>query len=176
MNRIFAFVAALACACLLVAGCGTSTSTAPLAVTPVAGRHAAPPFSVPNLAGGTPISLAALHGHPVLVSFWASWCNPCRTEMPTLEQFARTHPALDVIGLATLDQNGASRAFAQSVGVTYPLGVDADGSILARYGAAALPATAVIDTQGRLISTVYGPLTSADLTAIARQFGVASGA
>ena len=136
------------------------------------GGAPAPAFVVPNLNGGAPISLAAYRGRPVIVSFWASWCNNCRQEMPALEQFSKTHPRVAVLGIATLDEDSASRAFATSVGATYPLGTNADGTLLARYGGIALPVTAFVGARGQLISTGNGQVTANDLAAIAPQLGI----
>jgi cytochrome c biogenesis protein CcmG, thiol:disulfide interchange protein DsbE len=135
------------------------------------GSGPAPTFVVPNLRGGAPISLAAYRGRPVIVSFWASWCSDCRQEMPALETFSRAHPRVAVLGIATLDEDGASRAFATSVGATYPLGTNADGTLLARYGGVALPVTAFVGSRGQLISTVNGQVTAADLARIAPELG-----
>ncbi len=137
----------------------------------LSGGGPAPTFVVPNLHGGTPLSLAAYRGRPVIVSFWASWCNYCRQEMPALEQFSKSHRRVAVLGIATLDEDGASRAFATTVGATYPLGKDADGTLLARYGGIALPVTAFIGSRGQLISTVNGQVTASDLAAIAPRLG-----
>jgi hypothetical protein len=77
-----------------------------------------------------------------------------------------------VLGIATLDQDGASRAFAASVGATYTMGTNSDGTLLYDYGGLALPTTAIVDGRGRVVSTIYGPVTANDLAAIARQLGV----
>ena len=140
------------------------------ALTP-SGNGPAPTFVVPNLNGGPPVRLAAYRGRPVIVNFWASWCGPCRAEMPALEQFSKAHPRVAVLGIASLDHDSASRAFATAVGATYPLGTNADGTLLARYGGLALPVTALVGTRGQLISTVYGQVSASDLAAIARQLG-----
>jgi len=147
-----------------------SSSTQPT-ITPTGGKPA-PLFTVPNLYGGTAVSLAAYRGHPVVVNFWASWCGPCRSEMPALERFSAAHPGVTVLGIATLDQDGASRAFAKSVGATYTMGTNGDGTLLAKYGGLAMPTTAIVDARGRLVSTIYGPVTAGDLAGIARQLGV----
>lgn len=136
------------------------------------GGGPAPGFTVPNLGGGPPISLAAYRGRPVIVSFWASWCTDCRAEMPALQAFSTAHPTVAVIGVATLDEDGASRAFAKTVGVTYPLGSNSDGTVLAKYGGVALPVTALVGTRGQLITTIYGQVTAKELASLAGMLGV----
>ena len=158
-------------AALVLAGCSSGMSSNTQATLKPSGGGPAPAFVVPNLNGGTPVSLASYRGRPVIVNFWASWCGPCRAEMPALEQFSKAHPRVAVLGIASLDQDSASRAFAASVGATYPLGTNADGTLLARYGGLALPVTALVGSRGQLISTIYGQVTASDLAAIARQLG-----
>jgi len=172
MRRIFAVLAVIGIAGVGLAGCSSGMSASSSATSSGAGRHPAPLFAAPNLYGGAPVRLAAYRGRPVILSFWASWCGPCRSEMPALEKFASSHPGIAVIGIATLDQSGSSRQFATSMGATYPMGTDTEGSLMAKYGGVALPTTAIIDAQGRLVSTIFGGVTASDLTGIASQLGV----
>jgi len=172
VRGIFAAPLAVGLACAVLVGCSAGMSSNTAATVAPTGGKPAPLFRVPNLYGGTPVRLAAYRGRPVLVNFWASWCGPCRSEMPALERFASTYPRVVVLGIATLDQDGASRSFAKSVGATYPMGTDADGTLLARYGGLAMPTTAVVSPTGRLLGTIYGPVSAGDLAGIARQLGL----
>lgn len=112
----------------------------------------APAFTAPGY-GGTPVSLAALHGHPVVLNFWASWCPPCRAEMPVLEAAYRAYRARGVVVIGidgATDTWSASRTFLSVRGVTYPVGRDDRGQIAKRYHVAALPTTYFIRADGRI--------------------------
>ena len=103
---------------------------------------------------------------------WASWCEPCQRETPALIAFSKAHPGLDVIGVATNDAPSDSRRFARQKGIPYPVGVDQEGSVAARYGATGLPTTVVIDAEGRVADTFYGEISPSQLEGYARQLGV----
>jgi len=108
----------------------------------------------------------ALADHPetVVLNFWASWCVPCRTEMPEIDRFAASHPEVTVIGVAVEDNEQAARAFAAEVGVGYPLGLDdAIGDLYPRLG---LPTTYVI-RDGLIVAKADGALTFTDLEELA---------
>jgi cytochrome c biogenesis protein CcmG/thiol:disulfide interchange protein DsbE len=172
MRRILAVLVSIGIAGPGLVACSSGMSTSQHTTTSPVGRRAAPQFVASRLAGGPPVRLAAYRGHPVLVNFWASWCGPCRSEMPALQTFAARHPGIEVIGIATLDVNSQSRAFAQSVGADYTMATDNSGSLLAKFGTVSVPTTVVIDPHGGVVSTVFGPVTAADLNGIARQLGV----
>lgn len=116
----------------------------------------APAFTLPDLQGRK-VSLTSLRGRPVLVNFFASWCPPCRAEMPELEALAQSHPdCLQVVGIAQ-NSGGAPAvsAFARERGVTYPLLLD-DGSAGASYSVQTLPYSVLIDADGRIAGTFDG--------------------
>ena len=173
VRRALVLALALVAALLMVSGCaGLGQDGAAVALTPQADRPPAPAVAVPALDGGKRVSLAALRGRPVVLNFWASWCEPCTKEMPILVDLARDHPGLDVVGLAVNDRRGDSRRFARQVGADFTLGVDGDGDVAARYGASGLPMTAIIDREGRIAATVFGPVTRDALEGFADQLGV----
>lgn len=99
-------------------------------------------------------------GKPLVVNLWASWCSPCRAEMPAFE---RVHQKLgdDVafIGVTDDPDHAAAREVAAKTGVTYPLAVDTGQHLLIDLGVAGLPATVFIDAQGRIIGRHAGVLT-----------------
>ena len=92
---------------------------------------AAPDFTLDTLEGGT-ITLSELRGRPVMLNFWASWCLPCRTEMPAIERVHQrlSEKGLVIIGLnvTSQDTEAAARSFAQEFGLTFPIAFDRDGS------------------------------------------------
>ncbi|GAC1606025.1 MAG: hypothetical protein NVS4B10_19950 [Myxococcales bacterium] len=96
----------------------------------------------------------------MLVNFFASWCPPCRAELPELEALAQAHPdCLQVVGIAENSGNAAEvSAFARGRGVTYPLLLD-DGSAGANYSVATLPHSVLVDAEGRVAGTFDGPVT-----------------
>lgn len=116
----------------------------------------APSFEL-SLFDGSNFVLAD-HSETVVINFWASWCIPCRTEMPAFDEFARVHPEITVIGIAVDDTEQASRAFAEELDVGYLLGIDTDDEISPLYPRVGLPTTYVI-ADGVLRAHFQGALT-----------------
>jgi thiol-disulfide isomerase/thioredoxin len=116
-----------------------------------------PPFLVNDLDGGI-ISTADLHGKVVLVNFWATWCPPCREEIPELIELSKRYKdKLQVIGVSMDDSPaGEVRQFAKQIGITYPV-VMGSGAIEAEYGGVpALPTSFVISPDGRVVQKHAG--------------------
>ena len=102
---------------------------------------------------GAPISLDRFRGHPIVLNFWASWCPPCRAEMPALEAAYRKYAGRGVIVIGidgATDTWEASRSFLAARGVTYPVGRDDRGQVAQSYHVAALPTTIFIKADGRV--------------------------
>lgn len=134
----------------------------------------APDFSV-ALFDGTRFSLAEHldgDGRPVLLNLWASWCGPCRAEMPDLSAASRQHPGVLVLGVAVDDSPDAARAFAAEIEVAYPVGADDErGSVDEAFAAPGLPATYLIDGGGRIVRIAYGVLTAGQIEALLAEVG-----
>lgn len=116
-----------------------------------------PPFLVNDLDGGI-ISTAGLHGKVVLVNFWATWCPPCREEIPELIELSnRYKDKLQIIGISMDDAPASEvRQFAKQIGITYPV-VMGSGAIEAEYGGVpALPTSFVISPDGRVVQKHAG--------------------
>lgn len=102
-------------------------------------------------------------GRPVLLNLWASWCPPCREEMPYLDDAARRHPEVLFLGVAVRDDPAAAATAAHELGVTYAVGADLDGTVDAAFPSPGLPATFLIGSDGTLIGSVYGGLGPEDI-------------
>jgi cytochrome c biogenesis protein CcmG, thiol:disulfide interchange protein DsbE len=126
--------------------------------------RAAPALRLRTLDGGR-VDLAALRGRPVVVNFWATWCEPCVREFPLLAATAAGHRAarLAVIGVLYKDRPDAARAFVRRHGGTWPMGMDADGRTAAAWGVVGLPHTFFVRPDGTLASHQLGELTQANL-------------
>jgi cytochrome c biogenesis protein CcmG, thiol:disulfide interchange protein DsbE len=136
-------------------------------VIPSDERTPAPAFRVDALNGAGEVALADYAGTPVVLNFWASWCEPCQREMPALVEFSNERTGVQVVGLAVTDEPSASRAFARETGADFPLGVDRRGDTIAKFGATGLPATVFIDSEGRVAATAFGELTRQQFDAYA---------
>jgi cytochrome c biogenesis protein CcmG, thiol:disulfide interchange protein DsbE len=125
-------------------------------------RKAAPPL--PSAVLRPPkVSLASLRGEPALINFWASWCEPCRQEAPELERFQRSLRGGRLVGVDYTDRENAGRDFVHQYGWSFPILDDPDGVYGARYDLPGLPTTVVLDAGGRIVETLRGPQTAADL-------------
>lgn len=141
------------------------------------GESDLPDVALDCLGGGAPVNLADLAGKPTIINLWASWCVPCRTEMPLL---ARAHQEYgDAVRFIGIDYNDSAPddaiELARASGVTYPLLADADQTTRADLKVVGLPHTIFLDAQGRITTTVRGDAfrSYADLTAaIERHLGV----
>jgi thiol-disulfide isomerase/thioredoxin len=123
------------------------------------------PRELPNLrfadGQGTPTSLAAFHGRVVLLNVWATWCPPCREEMPTLDRLQATlgGPEFEVVALS-IDQSGMPvvQAFFAQAGIQHLHAyVDTFGDASSSLGAGGIPLTLLIDRDGREIGRKLGP-------------------
>lgn len=157
---------ALALVVLALGVAWTFASRAPVAATtggapPPSSREgfSAPDFTLDSLDGGQ-TTLSDLRGQIVLVNLWASWCLPCRAEMPAIERVYRSYKdlGLEVLAVNATNQDSvdAATAFVQERGLTFPVLLDRTGSTSAAYNLRGLPSSFFIDRQGVIRSVVIG--------------------
>ena len=153
----------------VLTGCGRDTPAIP-GVQEVAPSDREP---MPALAGstldGSSLDLADLAGSVVVLNNWASWCAPCREEMPYLVDLAANDPSVRVVGLNVQDEPAAAEAFVRELGIDFPSIVDPDGALLRTIPGvppAALPSTVIVDPQGRIAGRIIGPIDPGQLTSL----------
>jgi peroxiredoxin len=121
-------------------------------------------YDVKGLDGRTN-ALARYHGSVVVMNLWATWCPPCREEMPALQRFYVENKAKGVIVLG-VDQGesaAAAAAFVREHGVTFPILLDADQQYGRSYAAVGLPTTVIVDRNGHVVRGIAGQLTLAQM-------------
>ena len=121
-------------------------------------------FETANHEAGETLRLSDLRGRPVVVNFWYPLCPPCRAEMPDLEQAFQDHRdegvefvGVDELILGTVEDG---QDFVTEIGVTYALGADVEGDLIAEYGIVGFPTTVFIDRDGTIVRKWTGILTA----------------
>jgi thiol-disulfide isomerase/thioredoxin len=189
MKRVHIAAMAILLAAALMSGCSSQQPESPHAVAPVVGGpllpsvpslpervepsvelgRYAPDFSLTSLSGDT-VTLSDLRGKTVVLNFWASWCAPCRQEMPLLQA---TYEAYGGDGLVVLAVNMGEegrrvRGFAEDMAVTFPVFADEKTSVGTLYRVRGAPTTYFVDRDGVVRQRFVGQLTAGMLGAILR--------
>jgi len=173
----FSIVVALLIALTLTA-CGGGGSSTPEesfiegsgAVTriDIADRKAAPALSGMTLSGKTFIFNP---GQVAVVNVWASWCSPCRAEIPILIELAKQYPEVQFLGILTRDNPATAEAFARRFAIPYPTFID-DSLLIGFKGslpANAIPSTVIIDKNGNVAARISGEVTLTSLSKLIRE-------
>jgi cytochrome c biogenesis protein CcmG, thiol:disulfide interchange protein DsbE len=131
------------------------------------GDPALPALSFGCLGGGT-LDLGRAPGVPTVVNLWASWCGPCREELPLVQQLAAAAgDRVRVVGVVSKDGWEQATSFAGDAGARFPSGFDAQGDLMTRLGLRGLPYTYFLDAEGAIAYVQTGPVASyADLRAL----------
>jgi peroxiredoxin len=116
-----------------------------------------PEFSLSDLTGRN-IHLKDFRGKLILLNFFATWCHPCREEMPGMERLFRSHRAKGFVVVAVNLQEGATmvRPFVEKLKLSFPIVLDAEGTISREYGVRALPVTFLIGRDGKILWRAIG--------------------
>ncbi len=123
----------------------------------------APDFELQDLQGQN-VRLSDLYGKPILLNFWASWCPPCRKEMPDLQEFfSRYGDKIHVIGINSNDHPQSVQEFLSQYGVTYTNLLDTQGKIFVLYKLTGLPTSFFIDENGIIRGKWLGSMSVADM-------------
>jgi len=123
----------------------------------------APDFSLPTLTGSS-VRLSDLRGKPVVINFWASWCNPCRKEFAAFRRVLASHKGqFVVLGVDYKDIDSDAATFARQQKASWPMLVDGTNAVSQAYGVRAVPQTFFIAADGTIVSRIYSQLSSDDL-------------
>jgi peroxiredoxin len=124
----------------------------------------APDFSLPDLNGKL-VKLSELRGQPVLINFWATWCIPCKQEMPAIDAAYQAHKDQGFTVLAIEIEEPADEVtqYVQDLKLTFTPLLDRDPRVFDRYGVRAMPSSFFIDRQGKVSAVHFGPLTNQQL-------------
>lgn len=145
---LFAFVAALAC----LAPPAAAETTGEVRIGGVLREAQLDGLSGPSKA------LSAWRGKPLVINVWASWCNPCRAEMASLQSLAKRYGGrqFNVIGISTDDYRDRAQAFLRDTGTTFPSYIDHRLELENMLGANRIPLTLLVDAKGKVLEKIYG--------------------
>lgn len=133
---------------LMISACGGALSAAQ---GPGEVGKKAPSLSIQSLNGKGAVSLDEMTGKVTVVSFWATWCEPCKQTLAQLEELrAKSGGTVEVIGIAVDDTSRGVAELAKAQGVTFPIAWDENHSLMWRWSVEAMPTTYVLDTKGRI--------------------------
>jgi thiol-disulfide isomerase/thioredoxin len=139
---------------------GTESNSGNLEPAPIAG-HPAPGFALFNI-DGQEVNLSDFQGKPVIINFWATWCGPCRVEMPHLQEaFAEHQGDVVVLGVNLRDRDDpdAVPGFVEEFGLTFPVVLDTEaGDIAKTYKVFGQPASVFVKPDGTIHELFYGPI------------------
>ncbi len=145
------------------------TGSGQAAAQPAVARpeQAAPDFSLPTLSGGQ-VSLGDYSGQVVMIKMWATWCPPCRAEMPEIDEFYRAHKDKGFVVLAINSQEEAPTVerFIQEQGFSFPVLLDTRGQVLNRYSVRGLPTSIIINEEGAIHYVHTGAITKKQMEII----------
>ncbi len=146
-------------------------STSPSAASPAATqsvKRAAPNFTVQDINGNT-VSFSDFKGKPVVINFWASWCPPCKAEMPDYEKMYKEYSVKGVVFMMVDVIDGSretlsiAKKFLQDTGYTFTAYFDVKGSASSVYGISSLPTSVFVDRDGNVSSGYVGMMDAAKL-------------
>jgi thiol-disulfide isomerase/thioredoxin len=146
---------------LLLAACGGAEGGLPEGISE---GKLAPDFRLETLAGGE-VSLSDHRGDVVLINFWATWCAPCRAEIPAIEAVhqARQNEGFVVLGVNYQESRDVVEPFARELAIPYPVLLDESGRVMETYRAIGLPMSIIVDREGIIQVRHAGLLTEAQL-------------
>jgi cytochrome c biogenesis protein CcmG/thiol:disulfide interchange protein DsbE len=135
---------------------------------PRVGQSSAPAVGTPAIAfdlkslDGNSVGLTSFRGRPLMMNFFASWCDPCREEMPLINELAVEAAKDDyaVLGIAVEDTRAAVTQYAQEAKLVFPIALDLNSTVKRAYRIFGPPATFFIDSQGTIRDVVIGPMTA----------------
>lgn len=122
-----------------------------IAAPVTADKGAAPDFGLPDAAGQT-VSLSDFEGQVVLINFWASWCGPCREEMPLLNALHERYEPMGftMLGVNVEEDSTAADRFLNGTPVSFPILYDRENAVSQLYDVIAMPSTVIVDRQGQI--------------------------
>lgn len=128
----------------------------------------APNFELAKL-DGTKVKLSDLKGKKVILNFWATWCGPCKQEMPDMEAFYKKHKTdVEILAVNYTASEGANgeekvKKFAEEKGITFPILLDKDITVTTTYKVITIPTSYFVDTKGVIQDKFIGPMTQKEM-------------
>lgn len=130
-----------------------------------------PDKALRSLAGTTELNLAAID-EPMLINLWATWCTPCKRELPDLQRvYVDPTTTVRIVGVNIGDDESSVREYTDKIGVTFEQFLDFDGTIETALRVSSLPATALIGADGKVITVHQGVLDEVGIRALIAQAG-----
>jgi len=163
MVKIMKMLLLLSMIVLGAATAGCSSTPDPSPAQPSQGDILAPDFQLQSLEGES-VSLSSLRGKPVMLNFWATWCGPCRMEMPYIQEVFEDEEWIDrglvIVAVNVGDSSSKVREFMENNGLSFRVLLDTDASVAKDYNVSGIPATFLIDKNGIMKDVRIGAFSS----------------